>query len=52
MQPSLFKLKDEDSDEDMKEASVEPLSLNQQNMENHDLWKRKRADEEENYDDE
>ncbi|KAG0301581.1 Transcription initiation factor TFIID subunit 9 [Dissophora globulifera] len=53
-QPSLFKVKDEDedSDEEMKEASEEPLSQNQQNMANHELWKRKRADEEENYDDE
>ncbi|KAK3818897.1 MAG: transcription initiation factor IID, 31kD subunit-domain-containing protein [Benniella sp.] len=50
-QPSLFKVKDEDeSDEEMKEASEEPLSQNQQNMANHDQWKRKRADEEENYD--
>jgi len=50
-QPSLFKVKDEDeSDEEMKEASEEPLSRNQQNMANHDQWKRKRADEEENYD--
>ncbi|KAG0368057.1 Transcription initiation factor TFIID subunit 9 [Gamsiella multidivaricata] len=43
---------DEDSDEEMKEVSEEPLSQNQQNMVNHDLWKRKRVDEEENYDDE
>ncbi|KAI8595927.1 transcription initiation factor IID, 31kD subunit-domain-containing protein [Dissophora ornata] len=52
--PSLFRVKDEDedSDEEMKEASEEPLSQNQQNMANHDLWKRKRAEEEENYDDE
>ncbi|KAF9208591.1 Transcription initiation factor TFIID subunit 9 [Haplosporangium sp. Z 27] len=53
--PSLFKVKDddEDDDEDMKEvSSEEPLSQNQQNMANHDLWKRKRADDEENYDDE
>ncbi|KAF8984138.1 Transcription initiation factor TFIID subunit 9 [Entomortierella lignicola] len=52
--PSLFKVKDddEDDDEDMKVSSEEPLSQNQQNMANHDLWKRKRADDEENYDDE
>ncbi|KAF9106329.1 Transcription initiation factor TFIID subunit 9 [Mortierella sp. AM989] len=53
--PSLFKVKDEDEDEDedMKEAaSDEPLSQNQQNMANHELWKRKRAEEEDNYDDE
>ncbi|KAG9321480.1 hypothetical protein KVV02_007279 [Mortierella alpina] len=50
--PSLFKVKedDEDSDEEMKEATQEPLSQNQQNMANHELWKRKRADEEEDYD--
>ncbi|KAI1296369.1 Transcription initiation factor TFIID subunit 9 [Mortierella claussenii] len=53
--PSLFKVKDddnEDEDEEMKEASEEPLTENQQNMANHDLWKRKRAEEEDNYDDE
>ncbi|KAG0259959.1 Transcription initiation factor TFIID subunit 9 [Mortierella polycephala] len=53
--PSLFKVKDEhDSDEEMAEppAQEEPLSQNQQNMANHELWKRKRADDEENYDDE
>ncbi|KAG0006806.1 Transcription initiation factor TFIID subunit 9B [Modicella reniformis] len=50
--PSLFKVKDEDdSDEEMKEPSEEPLSQNQQNMANHELWKRKRVDDEENYDD-
>jgi len=55
--PSLFKVRDEDDDydedEDMKDASQEqPLTQNQQNLANHDLWKRKRAEEEENYDDE
>ncbi|KAF9185426.1 Transcription initiation factor TFIID subunit 9 [Haplosporangium sp. Z 767] len=51
--PSLFKVKDEhDSDEEMAEPAEEPLSQNQQNMANHELWKRKRADDEENYDDE
>ncbi|KAG0198981.1 Transcription initiation factor TFIID subunit 9 [Mortierella sp. GBA30] len=51
--PSLFKVKDEEEEEDveMKEATQTPLSQNQQNMANHDLWKRKRADDEENYDD-
>ncbi|KAG0077678.1 Transcription initiation factor TFIID subunit 9 [Podila epicladia] len=52
--PSLFKVKekeDEDSDEDMKDARQEPLTQNQQNLANHDAWKRKRADDEENYDD-
>ncbi|KAF9289835.1 Transcription initiation factor TFIID subunit 9 [Mortierella alpina] len=50
--PSLFKVKEdeEDSDEEMKEATQEPLSQNQQNMANHELWKRKRADDEEDYD--
>ncbi|KAF9172956.1 Transcription initiation factor TFIID subunit 9 [Mortierella sp. AD011] len=53
--PSLFKVKDDDDDddEDMKEVTTEePLSQNQQNMANHDLWKRKRAEDEDNYDDE
>ncbi|GJJ70510.1 transcription initiation factor TFIID subunit 9B [Entomortierella parvispora] len=55
--PSLFKVReaddDYDEDEDMKDASQEtPLTQNQQNLANHDLWKRKRAEEEENYDDE
>ncbi|KAF9586296.1 Transcription initiation factor TFIID subunit 9 [Lunasporangiospora selenospora] len=49
--PSLFKIKDEDSDEEMKDVTHEPLTQNQQNMANHDLWKRKRAIEDENYDD-
>ncbi|KAF9957901.1 Transcription initiation factor TFIID subunit 9 [Mortierella alpina] len=50
--PSLFKVKEdeEDSDEEMKEATQEPLSQNQQNMANHELWKRKRVDDEEDYD--
>lgn len=48
--PSLFKIKEDDSDEEMKDPSEEPLSRNQQNMANHDLWKRKRVDDEENYD--
>ncbi|KAG0245758.1 transcription initiation factor IID, 31kD subunit-domain-containing protein [Mortierella sp. GBAus27b] len=49
--PSLFKVKEEDdSDEDMRDLTEEPLSRNQQNMANHELWKRKRVDEEENYD--
>ncbi|KAG0347099.1 Transcription initiation factor TFIID subunit 9B [Podila humilis] len=56
--PSLFKVKEadndeEDSDEDMKDASrqEQPLTQSQQNLANHDAWKRKRADDEENYDD-
>ncbi|KAG0033589.1 Transcription initiation factor TFIID subunit 9 [Podila clonocystis] len=53
--PSLFKVKEkedeEDSDEDMKDARQEPLTQSQQNLANHDAWKRKRADDEENYDD-
>ncbi|KAF9298339.1 Transcription initiation factor TFIID subunit 9B [Mortierella antarctica] len=53
--PSLFKVKEKedeaDSDEDMKDARQEPLTQNQQNLANHDAWKRKRADDEENYDD-
>lgn len=35
----------------MKDARQEPLTQNQQNLANHDAWKRKRADEEEDYDD-
>ncbi|KAF9211227.1 Transcription initiation factor TFIID subunit 9 [Podila verticillata] len=54
--PSLFKVKEKDDDEvdedeDMKDARQEPLTQNQQNLANHDAWKRKRADDEENYDD-
>ncbi|KAF9431491.1 Transcription initiation factor TFIID subunit 9 [Entomortierella beljakovae] len=48
--PSLFKVKEEDvnddDDEDMKEVSTdEALTQNQQNMTNHDLWKRKRVED-------
>ncbi|KAF9897387.1 Transcription initiation factor TFIID subunit 9 [Lobosporangium transversale] len=53
--PSLFKVKseDEDEDEEMKDAVVEQsLTQNQQNLLNHDLWKRKRAEDEDNYDEE
>ncbi|KAF9921652.1 Transcription initiation factor TFIID subunit 9 [Linnemannia zychae] len=51
--PSLFKVKEEEtSDEEMEEVVQEPVPQNQQNLANHDAWKRKRvADEEENYDD-
>ncbi|KAF9088987.1 Transcription initiation factor TFIID subunit 9 [Mortierella sp. GBA35] len=53
--PSLFKVKEEetgdDSDEEMEEVIQEPVPQSQQNLANHDAWKRKRADEEENYDD-
>ncbi|KAK3834510.1 MAG: transcription initiation factor TFIID subunit 9-like protein [Linnemannia gamsii] len=55
--PSLFKVKEEesgdDSDEEMEEVVQEPVPQSQQNLANHDAWKRKRAaaDEEENYDD-
>ncbi|KAF8948959.1 Transcription initiation factor TFIID subunit 9 [Haplosporangium gracile] len=53
--PSLFKVKEEevgdDSDEEMEEVSQTPLPQSQQNLANHDAWKRKRADEEDNYDD-
>ncbi|KAF9324893.1 Transcription initiation factor TFIID subunit 9B [Linnemannia elongata] len=53
--PSLFKVKEEetggDSDEEMEEVAQTPLPQSQQNLANHDAWKRKRADEEDNYDD-
>ncbi|KAF9145062.1 Transcription initiation factor TFIID subunit 9 [Mortierella sp. GBA39] len=53
--PSLFKVKEEeagdDSDEEMEEVAQVPLPQSQQNLANHDAWKRKRADEEDNYDD-
>jgi len=35
----------------MEEVAQEPLPQSQQNLANHDAWKRKRADEEDNYDD-